>query len=172
MCRNLKEIKIPLNVQEIGSFSLGSTSISKLLIPNNVTKINPTAFESSPIEEFEVEPANVVYKTIDGILVSSSGALVKYPEGKLDTEYTTDDFITSLGPYSIRHTNLKTLTLGDNVVSHSDESISTNPYLDTINIGSNFNPNKISRNIYRNVSLMNVNVSDEHATLSSINGVV
>ena len=171
-CNNLREITLPINIQSIGTFSLGSTKITNIRIPNNVTNIYYTAFESTPIESFEVGGANVSFKSIDGVLVSSSGVLVKYPEGKLDTTFVSDPFIESLGPWSIKNTKLRSITLGDNVVKHNDRSISDNAYLNTINLGANINPSKLSQNICTNNALVDINVSDNHSSLCSVNGIV
>jgi hypothetical protein len=97
-CTNLTEITLPINIQSIGSFSFGSTKLTNIRIPSNVSKIYYTAFDGSPINEFEVGAANVSYRTKYGILISSDGLLVKYPEGKNDNEYTTDESIIGLGP--------------------------------------------------------------------------
>lgn len=171
-CGNLTEITLPINIQSIGSFALGSTNLKSIRIPNNVTNIYYTAFDGSPIESFEIGGANVSYKVKDGILISSDGILVKYPEGKMDTEYTTDESIVGLGQWSIKGTKLRVLNIGDNVVSHNDRSISDNVYLNTINFGSSIAPNRLALNISGNNVLMDINVSNNHISLCSVNGVV
>lgn len=96
-CTNLTEITLPINIESIGSFGLGSTKITKIRIPNNVTNIYYTAFDGSPIESFEVGGANVSFAVKDGVLISSDGILVKYPEGKIGDIYTTDETIIGIG---------------------------------------------------------------------------
>ena len=54
------------------------------------------------------------------------------------------------------------------MVTHSDKSISDNVYLD----GSSISPNKLAINISGNKVLNNINVSDNHPSLCSIDGVV
>ena len=98
--------------------------------------------------------------------------MVKYPEGKNDNEYTTDESIIGLGPWSVKNTKLRILNIGDNVVSHNDRSISDNQYLNTINFGSGIIPNKLAINISGNSVLMDINVSDNHISLCSEDGVV
>lgn len=171
-CNNLTEITLPINIESIGSFGLGSTKITKVRIPNNVTSIYYTAFDGSPIESFEVGGANVSYVVKDGILISSEGILVKYPEGKTDVSYTTDESIVGLGQWSIKNTKLRTLTIGDNVVTHADRSISDNSYLNTINFGSGISPTNLAQHISGNNVLMDINVSENHPSLCSSNGVV
>lgn len=171
-CNNMTEITLPINIQSIGSFSFGSTKLTNIRIPNNVTKVYYTAFDGSPINKFEVGAANVSYKTKDGVLISSDGLLVKYPEGKTDNEYTTDESVTGLGPWSIKNTKLRILNIGDNVISHNDRCISDNAYLNTINFGSSITPNKLALNISGNSVLMDINISDNHVSLCSVSGVV
>lgn len=95
-CGNLAEITIPINVQSLGMFAFGSTNLTHVKIPNSVSSINYTAFDGSPIESFDTG-SNINYKTTNGILRNADGILVKYPEGRLDKEYTTDENITGLG---------------------------------------------------------------------------
>jgi hypothetical protein len=171
-CGNLTEITLPINIQSIGSFALGSTNLKSIRIPNNVTNIYYTAFDGSPIEYFEVGGANVSYTVKDGVLISSDGILVKYPEGKDDTTYTTDDTIVGLGQWSIKNTKLRILYVGDNVVSHADRCISDNVYLNTIEFGANISPNNLAQHISGNNVLMDINISDNHQSLCSEEGVV
>ena len=96
-CNNLTSIKLPLNVEHIGSFALGSTKIKQVTVPNNVTSIYYTAFDGSPVESFIVGGANVSFLSKNGVLISADGELVKYPEGKMDEEYITDETVTKLG---------------------------------------------------------------------------
>ena len=171
-CSNLTEITLPMNIESIGSFGFGSTKITNLRIPNNVTEIYYTAFDGSPIESFEVGGANVSYTVKDGILISSDGVLIKYPEGRAGSIYTTDGIITGLGRWSIKNTKIEILNVGDNVISHNDRCISDNPYLNTINFGSNISPNNLAQHISGNNVLTNINISDNHKSLCSEYGVV
>lgn len=170
-CGNLAEITIPINVQSLGMFAFGSTNLTHVKIPNSVSNINYTAFDGSPIESFDTG-SNINYKTTNGILRNADGILVKYPEGRLEKEYTTDENITGLGAWSIKNTNLEVLNIGDTVVSHGDRSISNNKYLTTINLGSSISAKNLAVNITTNEILTNINVSDNHQSLCSVNGVV
>lgn len=170
-CGNLTEITIPINVQSLGMFAFGSTNLTRVKIPNSVSSINYTAFDGSPIESFDTG-SNINYKTTNGILRNADGILVKYPEGRLDKEYTTDENITGLGAWSIKNTNLEVLNIGDTVVSHGDRSISNNKHLTTINLGSSISAKNLAVNITTNEVLTNINVSDNHQSLCSVDGVV
>lgn len=170
-CGNLTEIAIPINVQSLGMFAFGSTKLTHVKIPNSVSSINYTAFDGSPIESFDTGN-NINYKTTNGILRNADGILIKYPEGRLDKEYTTDENITGLGPWSIKNTNIEVLNIGDTVISHSDRSISSNKYLTTINFGSSISPSKLATNITSNELLANINIAEDHQSLCSVDGVV
>lgn len=171
-CNQLSEIVLPINIETIGSFAFGSTNLSELKIPNNVVNIHYTAFEGTPIEAFSVGGAQVSYFVKNGVLIATDGTLVKYPEGKLDKSYTTDPQITKLGPWSIKNTKLESLTIGDNVVSHNDRSISDNVYIKTLNLGASIAPTNLPERIFKNSRLININVSEDHQSLCSIDGVV
>ncbi|MBO7211704.1 MAG: leucine-rich repeat protein [Methanobrevibacter sp.] len=171
-CNNLTEIVLPANIESIGTFGLGSTKLETVNIPNIVSNINYTAFEGSPIKEFTVGGAQVNYFVKNGVLISIDGTLVKYPEGKTDREYTTDVQVTKLGQWSIKNTKLETLTIGDNVISHADTAIADNAYLKTLNLGSSFAPSNLAQHITKNTILSTINVSEDHPSLCSIEGVV
>ena len=152
-------------------FAFGSTNLTHVKIPNSVSSINYTAFDGSPIVSFDTG-SNINYKTTNGILRNADGILVKYPEGRLDKEYTTDENITGLGAWSIKNTNLEVLNIGDTVVSHDVKSISNNKYLTTINLGSSISAKNLAVSITTNELLTNINVSDNHQSLCSVDGVV
>ena len=98
--------------------------------------------------------------------------MIKYPEGKDDSSYATDDTITGLGQWSIKNTKLRILYVGDNVLSHKDRCISDNTYLNTIEFGANISPNDLAQHISGNNVLMDINISDNHQSLCSEKGVV
>jgi hypothetical protein len=172
-CNQLTEIKIPINVQELKDFALSYTNLSQLVIPSNVSKVHYTSFMQSPIKEFIVDTGNVNFTAIDGVLISRvTGELIKYPEGKEDETYVTDPLISKLGKQSIRNTKIVELTLSDYVYNHDDEAIQGNSLLTTINIGKSLSAVNLAQHIYSNPVLTDFNVSDEHETLSSVDGVL
>lgn len=171
-CTSLKSIKLPERIEKIEGFSLGTTALSEIHIPSGVSSIQGSAFNSTPIVNFSVSESNMDYLTKDGVLVTSSGMLVKYPEGRTIEEYTTDPFITKLGGYSLSGTSLKKLILSDNVISHEVSCIVDNPYLTDIHFGANISPTDLAFNTKRNSALLNITVSENHQSLSSEDGVL
>lgn len=171
-CSNLESITVPMNVETFGSFCFGSTKLTELTIPNNVTSIHHTSFDRVPLTSFKVENANVTYVARDGVLMSQSGSLIKYPEGKLDTNYVVPDSIITINQHAFYGTKLKTITIGDNVTSLSEECIYQNDLLQTINFGSALKESMFGRSILLNKQLVNINVSENNPVLCSINGVV
>ena len=58
------------------------------------------------------------------------------------------------------------------MISHSDRSISDNTYLHTVNLGSSINQTNLAKNISNNNNLTVINVSSNHSSMCSINGVI
>ena len=167
-CYNLESIKLPDGLQSIGSFSLGATKIKSLKIPGTVTSINYSSFDSSPIEFFEVGGSSVSYHTIDGILMSSLGKIIKYPEGKTDLSYTIRE-ATSLGQWSLRNTKLEHLDLGS-IETIDDTCIVNNSNLKSLTLGKNTGLNNFARYVTENVALQNIYSNNDNAI--SIDGVL
>ena len=167
-CYSLESIKLPEGLQKIGSFSLGANRLKTIKIPGTVTSINYSSFDGSTIEYFEVGTSSVSYYTIDGILVSSSDKMVKYPEGKTDSFYTIHG-IRSLGQWCLRNTKLESLDLGS-IEIIEDTCIVNNDNLKNLTIGSNTNINNLARYITSNSSLQNLYSNNN--SLVSIDGVL
>lgn len=64
------------------------------------------------------------------------------------------------------------MNIGDNVVSHFDRFISDNTELKTINFGSNISPTNLAQHISGNSVLIDINISENHLSLYSEEGVV
>lgn len=175
MCSELSEIALPLSegsLQSIGSFALGYTKIANIEIPNTVVKIDAHAFDGTPIEEFKVQTGGGQYISKNGVLITAEGQLLKYPEGKTNSTYTTDEEIVSLGAGCIKNTLLRELTISDKVVAHGDSFLSSNKLLHTVNLGANIAPTNLAQHILENKVLVDINVSENHPSLSSQDGVL
>lgn len=59
-CGSLKEIQLPKNLEQLGSNAFSKSSITRMVIPATVTKINGNPASSS-LEEIIVEEGNTVY---------------------------------------------------------------------------------------------------------------
>lgn len=172
-CSNLTSIKIPINIQTIGSLAFGYTGITTINIPTNITEISYNAFNFCPaLQQFEVSESNTIYKSLNGVLVGKNNKLIKYPEGALAEEYTIHPDITGIGQYAISNTQKLKVLNTSNAITHASDSITNNVALETLNVGSQFDINAFGYNIANNKNLQNINVSEDNTALCSIDGVV
>ncbi|MBQ9392818.1 MAG: leucine-rich repeat protein, partial [Oscillospiraceae bacterium] len=86
-----------LTALEIGAF-YSCTHLDSVDIPAGVTSIAHNAFGYSTVTALNVDPANAVYASADGVLFSKDGTtLVTYPAGRPDTSYTIPAGVTAIG---------------------------------------------------------------------------
>lgn len=87
-------------VTSIGEFALCERhSLTSITIPNSVTSIGHYALNyNSYLTSFVVAEDNTAYRTIDGTIYSKDGTvLVTYPTGKVDTNLTIPNGVTTIG---------------------------------------------------------------------------
>ena len=102
-CSNLQEAVIPKSVRTIGpsAFS-GCSSLYSVNIPEKCESIGSGAFAGcSSLSEISVDPQNVNYICIDGVLYSRDGKkLVQYLAGRPFTSYTMPNTVQEIEEYA------------------------------------------------------------------------
>ena len=82
-------IILPNNVSYIGVSSFNGVDAEKILIPSSVTTIEKNAFSNTnSLTEFQVSSNNVNYFSLNGVLYSYDGYIIKYPIAKNETSFT------------------------------------------------------------------------------------
>ncbi|MBQ8914238.1 MAG: leucine-rich repeat protein, partial [Lachnospiraceae bacterium] len=66
----LTEVKLPESLSIIRDTVFAGTKLSSVYIPKNVALVSYTAFIYSELENIEVDPDNIIYTAIDGVLYS------------------------------------------------------------------------------------------------------
>ena len=101
-CYNLKTANIPASCEFMGNFVFTNTSLTQLHIPAALTEILSDAFgHECPIETITVDPANPVYRMVNGALCTDT-TLVKYAIGGEQTEYTVPEGITYIDTFAFQ----------------------------------------------------------------------
>ena len=99
-CTSLKSVVIGDSVTSIGDYAFSNcTSLTSIEIPDSVTSIGSSAFSNcTSLTSITIDTPNVNYKSIDGNLYSKdSKTLIQYAIGKIATEFTIPEGVTSIG---------------------------------------------------------------------------
>ena len=137
-CTSIKSVTIPNSVTCIdrGTFYC-CESFMNVTIPDSVTSIGEDAFTyCTSLININVDNGNTEYSSLDGVLFNKEKTdLIKYPEGKTDTEYIIPNSVTSIGNGAFTGCNALTcITIPDSVTSIGGSAFSDCNSLTSITI--------------------------------------
>lgn len=167
-CPKITTLELPEGLETIRSnylYGMGNYS-GPFKIPSTVKTINTSNVSGPGITEFVVANGSTTFKAVNKCLLSYNGdRLLKIPgsnwtdsTGKVVTTYTTPSTVKTIDPMAFtQNYSLTVLTLSEGVES-AEESISTMPYLQTVNIPSTLKNNPFSQYTSLN-SLTTINVA-------------
>ena len=123
-CVNLQEIVLPDSLTSIYAFAIPGTNLKELTIPANVTMIDPMS-GIEDLQKIEVDEANDVYCSVDGVLFSKDKTtLVLYPAGRDLTAYAVPEGTQVLGQYAFSGNRvLRSLTLPSSLTKIDDNAV-------------------------------------------------
>ena len=120
-CTNLTSVTLPDGITGIGNYVFyGCSSLTDISLPDSITSIGKSAFERCwHLTEINVSAGNGSYCSVDGVLFNADKTeIIKYPEGKSNTDYQIPDSVTSIGDSSFYDCdNLTDVTIPDSVTS-------------------------------------------------------
>ena len=135
-CDGMGVITVPYTidgytVKQIDPYAFSdNVGITEIIIPSNVTIIDPTAFENCPsLEAITYLGSNYTeLRSVDGVLYGDYGrSIVKYPEGKDDEEFEIPYNVDIIRKYAFKNNiHLKKITFpsdvaGDNYVGKIEQ---------------------------------------------------
>ncbi|MBQ9531438.1 MAG: leucine-rich repeat domain-containing protein [Eubacterium sp.] len=121
----LTSITIPNSVTSIGNDAFRCCNLTCITIPSSVTYIGKGAFIGcTDLTSITVDSNNSNYSSQDGVLFNKEKTiLVQYPTGKIRTNYTIPDSVTSIGKYAFVGCNgLTSITIPDGVTNIGEEA--------------------------------------------------
>ena len=137
-CGLLESITIPNSVISIGiSAFLNCYSLESINIPWSVTSIGTNAFNyCSNLKSINVDVNNTAYASENGVLLNKAKTeLIRYPVGKLDTEYIIPGSVTVIKIRSFEGSiKLTSLTIPNSVLTIEEYVFASCSNLATIDI--------------------------------------
>lgn len=156
-CENLKHIKLPDNITEIGmgafyhcssleGIELPETltsiysnaffyaeSIPTITIPKNVTFIDEAVFcGCTSLKAFSVDPNNNSFCSVDGMLCNKEGnVILAFPGGRIG-DYTVPDGFIEIAPAAFNESLVSSVTLPEGIVKIGDSAFSNSYSLESI----------------------------------------
>ena len=100
--QHLKEVRLPGNITALydGAFE-GCTDLETVTLPSKLTTVKGHPFYGSSVKTILVDSLNSVYQSRDGMLLTKTGDLVCYPNGRSGTSITLSGNIGNILPNAI-----------------------------------------------------------------------
>jgi len=118
-CTGMTNLVVGAGVTTIGHCAFNFSGLTSVAIPASVTSIGYLAFAGcASLSAVNVDPANAVFASIDGVLFSKDfSTLVQYPGGKVGT-YIIPDTVAKIGSYAFFDcANLTNVTIPAGITS-------------------------------------------------------
>lgn len=139
---NLETISISTNskLRKIGENAFMDSKLTYIFIPKTVTNISASAFSGVPINTFDVDSNNLIFKSEGKVVYSGSGNTTLHIVSSLiNTEFIVPSFVTEIAASCFRETNIQSIQITDtiiNIFSNAFQStkISTFKFNDNIKI--------------------------------------
>lgn len=117
-----ESFSIPEGVEILGYNAITNPNLKTVTIPASMKDITyESMLATTALEEIKVSKENPYYKSVDGVLFSTNGSLIKYPEARPDESYVIPEGTTNLDDNTFASaSNLKKIELPASVVSIGD----------------------------------------------------
>ena len=117
-CTNLKELRFPASCTTIESSSFyGCKNLSSIYLGSQVDTFEGDNFSGCDnLEYIDVDAENKKFKSVDGVLYTTSGKIVKYPIGRNDKEFSIPNEITEIGKSAFDDASIESVAIPEGLV--------------------------------------------------------
>lgn len=131
-------VTIGPDVTDIGSRAFYGTQIPSVDIPASVTTLERDSFYNFDITAINVDPANLNYSSIDGVLFDKAGTtLIRFPNMKSITTYTIPSSVHTIGYKAFEEIfNVQNIVIPNSVTTISPWAFKATYALESVSIGS------------------------------------
>lgn len=102
-CNKITELVLPPKLKRLSFRALSLANITSINIPASLTTIELTPFYScSKLQRLDVDPANPVYSSANGFLLSKDGSclIMNLPGNKVSSLETMPETVTEIAPWA------------------------------------------------------------------------
>jgi hypothetical protein len=116
---SITSISLPDSLRAIRSYVFRGCDLLSITIPAGVIEIEPLAFYDMPnLTEFIVSEDNLFFSSLNGVLFNKDKTeLIKYPQGKTQTEYKIPDGVIKIGNNSFESAPLTNIIIPEGVTT-------------------------------------------------------
>lgn len=115
-CKALTSVTLPADLTTIGQEAFWGSGLTSIHIPANVQSIGGAAFSGTQISQYDVDPANEYFTTVDDILYTADKSLlIALPPVYAPTSVTVDPACLGISYGAFDCAKVTSVTLGDKV---------------------------------------------------------
>ena len=111
-CKNVKEVILPSSLRNIWDGAFQNSGITKINIPENLTKINEYALNAPDLAEITADENNKNFSAENGVLFNKDKSqLIRYPRASKLTDYEIPASVKKIYRDAFYHSNIKEITV-------------------------------------------------------------
>ena len=169
--RQLTSVMLPAGLISIDEWAFsGCSALTSITIPAAVKTIGPNAFSyCQELTEINTDATNTVYTSVDGVLFDKAEKkLIKYPEGRTETEYAIPAGVTTIDRFAFGDTKkLTSVTLPSSVKAIEDIVFIRCENLKNLTVRMQTPPNIEHKNVFEEVPLSDVTLTVPKGTVEA-----
>lgn len=140
-CTNLKDLQFPISCKKIESNAIyGCKNLARIRLGSLIETFEGNNFSGcNNLEYIDVDADNKTFKSVDGVLYSRNGKVVKYPIGHWNKDVVIPDDVTEIGNNAFDDADIESVVIPEGVVTIGSSAFSGCKHLTKIEIPNSVN---------------------------------